>query len=206
MSFLRTASMLVCIALLYCTPASAQTGKAFLVICDQAPGQLIVLDDNGNWVPNVKSITVTIAVNGTPELTTIQYAGVIEPTNPKTQKYELAQIKSMPKTEFMAMIDGLQGDPSFVKNSSAFAGRAGTTVRQPPVENSNRGTNNGTDNGNDNLDLNDQSSTTPARDDLVKVVIPPSNVTASVLFSKLKQRFGDKLKIESADSALLATK
>jgi hypothetical protein len=114
--FLFTIIVIVC----GCSHLQAQQERAFLVMCDAVPSQLIVINSNGEWIPHVKSVIINININGVTELIAKSYKGVIEPSNPETKTYELAQIKSISQQQFTAIIDGLQQDTSYVRNSGTF--------------------------------------------------------------------------------------
>jgi hypothetical protein len=202
MNFVRTAS--VALVLLVSSNLYAQD-KAFLVLCDAAPGQLIVLDSQGNWIPDVKSVSITIGIDNKSEMTTVAYVGVIKPTNPKTKTYELVQVKSVSKQQFTGIIDGLQSDPAYVKNSNTFDTKPRANVNDP-----NERTNNDNDgaleldggstsvlDSFDNSRVLQNPNRTRFANNERKVIEKPAGIDTTVLLASVKRIFGDKITIDN---------
>lgn len=92
------------------------TSKAFIVTCDSQPSKTIVLDSDGKWISNVKSVEVKFDIGGSGGIITcVMYDGLIRPTKPTVKSWILGQMKTVPAAEFQQLIDNLQVDPEAVK-------------------------------------------------------------------------------------------
>lgn len=92
-----------------------KTESVFVVVCDGKPGQMVVLDSNGKWIPNVKNIEIKLEVGQPATITCVIYEGVLKPSNPPVKTWSLSQMKTMSNSEFQKLVDSLQTDPSAIK-------------------------------------------------------------------------------------------
>lgn len=88
------------------------TDHVFIIFTDSKPDQLIVLDDNGTWMPNVKSVKIEMTIGEAPTCTCTMWEGYYKPSNPITKTWSLKQAQSATPQEFQGMIDSLQKNPS----------------------------------------------------------------------------------------------
>lgn len=87
-----------------------QTSHVFIIFTDSNPDQLIVLDENGKWLPTVKSVTITMTLGTPATCSCTLWNGFFKPTNPAKKTWPLKQARSVPAAEFQTMIDKLQKD------------------------------------------------------------------------------------------------
>jgi hypothetical protein len=97
------------------TPVNATTNTAFVILCDENPSQIIVLDSNGAWMPGVRTAAISVEI-GKPvaKIVCTLWDGPFRPTNPQTMNLQLSQIKSVSVDEFQDYVDKLQNDPMAV--------------------------------------------------------------------------------------------
>lgn len=88
----------------------------FIIIADSSPDQVIVLDANGKWLPDIKSVTFTVTIGEDPTCTCVMWSGFYRPTDPVEITWPLRQVRSVGLTEFKSMIDSLQNDPMALAN------------------------------------------------------------------------------------------
>lgn len=91
------------------------SGAVFLIVCDSDPTKIIVLDNSGKWMNNVKAANVSMKLGQPTSLECIMWDGPFKPSNPSCLTWELLQLQSMSAVEFQKMTDGLQSDPLFIK-------------------------------------------------------------------------------------------
>ena len=91
-------------------------GSVFAVVCDGKPGQMIILDSNGKWVPNVKNIEIKAEIGNQAVITCTIYEGVLKPTRPNVKSWTLSQMKTVTNSEFQKLVDSLQSDPEAIKS------------------------------------------------------------------------------------------
>lgn len=87
-----------------------KTNHVFVIFTDSKPDQIIILDENGKWIPDVKSITIEMTIGEQPTCTCTIWSGFYKPTNPTTKTWPLKQARSASPEEFQNMIDKLQKD------------------------------------------------------------------------------------------------
>lgn len=88
--------------------------SVFIIACDVEPKKIIILDNTGKWLNDVKSVNVIFAGGVPPIVTCTIYRGFVRPTRPEIKTWKLAQFKSVNTEDFQSMIDGLQTDPNAV--------------------------------------------------------------------------------------------
>lgn len=92
------------------------TEHIFIIFTDSKPDQVIVLDDNGIWMPDVKSIKIEMEIGQQPTCSCVMWSGYYKPSNPFKQTWSLKQARSVDPEKFQSMIDDLQKDPSAISN------------------------------------------------------------------------------------------
>ncbi len=92
------------------------SGNVFVIVCDAKPGQMIVLDGDGKWVPSVKGIEIKFDVGQSPTLTCTIYEGQFKPSRPQMKSWTISQMKTVSNAEFQRMVDSLQTDPEAIKS------------------------------------------------------------------------------------------
>jgi len=102
------------------TKPAKPTNKILLITCDAAPGQMVVLNSRGDWLPLVREVSIAFSVNGPVTARCTSWAGIIKPKTPSIEIYDLSQIKSVPQESFDKIISGLQEDMSFIRNSNVL--------------------------------------------------------------------------------------
>lgn len=88
-----------------------KTSHVFVIFTDSKPDQIIVLDENGSWIPDVKSILIEMTIGEQPQCTCTIWSGFYKPTAPTKKTWPLKQARSVTPDEFQEMIDKLQADP-----------------------------------------------------------------------------------------------
>jgi len=105
------------------TPAitinSAAAASVFCIICDSEPSKFIILNQDGQWIPDVQSAIFAFESNKTAEITCIIWVGPYKPTKPTTKTWSLDQIMTVSKDVFDKYVDDLQKDPGAVAKSLA---------------------------------------------------------------------------------------
>jgi hypothetical protein len=86
----------------------------FCIICDAEPSKFIILDQDGQWVPDVHSAVFTFEPNKTAEITCTIWVGPYKPTKPTEKTWKLEQMMTVPKDQFSKYVDELQADPKAV--------------------------------------------------------------------------------------------
>lgn len=94
-------------------PAQPNTG--FLIINQDNPSQIIILNSQGTWQPNLKNPKITINIGQKATMTCQQYAGPIPPRNIPEVTWTLQQIQSIGNDKFQDYIDNLQNDNNYVQ-------------------------------------------------------------------------------------------
>lgn len=87
-----------------------KTEHVFVIVTDSKPDQIIVLDDKGKWISNVREVRLAMNLGSPAQCTCTMWDGFFRPTTPLEQKWPLKQLKSVTATEFQGMIDKLQSD------------------------------------------------------------------------------------------------
>lgn len=87
----------------------------FLIVCNNNPQKFIVLDNDGNWTPDVREAVIKLKIADDASMECVSFVGLIEPSNPKRVSWHLLEMKSVSDEEFQQMIDGLQADRGFLK-------------------------------------------------------------------------------------------
>jgi hypothetical protein len=96
------------------SPSLAPT-SVFVIACDSAPTKVIILDQAGKWIPSIKQVEVKFEIGSPATIVCVMYEGAIRPTNPVTKTWGLAQLKTVPATNFQQMIDTLQTNPDAIR-------------------------------------------------------------------------------------------
>jgi len=102
------------------TPTSTQkstisTGKSvFMIVCDAKPGQLLVLNEKGEWISTVKAVEINMEIGKKATVSCTMWSGQFKPTNPDSKTWELQQLRSVSAAQFQTYIDKLQVDPAAI--------------------------------------------------------------------------------------------
>ena len=73
------------------------------------------LDDDGEWIPQVKSINIKMAIGEAPVCVCTMWNGFFKPSNPAIAEFPMKQARSVTAKEFQTMIDELQTDPFAIR-------------------------------------------------------------------------------------------
>lgn len=92
--------------------STPSTNHVFIIFTDSSPDQIIVLDENGKWMPDIRSMSINMTIGEQPTCTCTMWSGFYKPTNPAKETWPLKQARSATPEEFQQMIDKLQRDPS----------------------------------------------------------------------------------------------
>lgn len=93
---------------------SPKTEYVFVIFADSSPDKIIVLDDSGKWMPNIKAINIEMAIGKKPTCSCTMWFGYYKPSSPIIKTWPLRQAKSIPPEEFQSTIDNLQMDHSYL--------------------------------------------------------------------------------------------
>ena len=88
-----------------------------ILIQDNNPNNTIILNNQGQWINNTKTYTITLTQDYTTNqttqtLTTTNWNGPYKPTNPQTQTWTIKEIKTINQQQFQNYIDQLQQNPT----------------------------------------------------------------------------------------------
>lgn len=91
-------------------------GNVFVVLCDARPGQLLVINSEGKWLAGVRSVEIKSEVGKDATISCQMWDGPIRPSRPQVKTWTLAQVKTIPQTEFQRLVDSLQTDPDAIRS------------------------------------------------------------------------------------------
>ena len=99
--------------------AANEIMDVFVIVCDAKPGQMLILNDQGDWVPDAREAKINVAIGpeAKPSIECTMWTGLFRPTNPVIRNGTVNQIKSVNIDEFQKMVDDLQVDPSAIKKA-----------------------------------------------------------------------------------------
>ncbi len=96
------------------SPKPETLPSAFVIVCDSAPGKVIVLDKDGKWISTTKAVDVRFIIGHEATISVVIYEGIVKPSKPEIRVWHLAQLKSVSALEFQKMVDNLQTDPTAI--------------------------------------------------------------------------------------------
>ncbi len=97
------------------SPKDEVIQSVFVIVCDSAPNKILVLAQDGKWMPSVRSIDIKVAIGEPATITCTMYEGSIKPTTPKVKVWQLSQMKTVPNADFQQMVDDLQTNPDAIR-------------------------------------------------------------------------------------------
>ena len=124
----------------------------FVIVCDAKPGQMLILDDQGDWMPDAREAKIAVAIgpDAQPSIECTMWTGLFRPTNPLVKNWTVNQIKSVNLVEFQKMVDDLQTDPSAIRKALANNQPANAAAGNGDAAAGNAGAGNGNAAGNGN--------------------------------------------------------
>ena len=98
-------------------PGTITKDSVFIIICDEKPGQVFVIDSAGKWLSTIRDVTISFSIGQKiPSVVCTLWSGPFKPTNPEIKTFELVQLKSVTNNEFQSMIDASETDPEVISH------------------------------------------------------------------------------------------
>ena len=91
------------------------TKHIFIIFETTSPNKIIVLDDDGKWIPQIKSVNIKMAIGEAPVCVCTMWNGFFKPSKPAVAEYPMKQARSVTEKEFQTMIDELQANPFAIR-------------------------------------------------------------------------------------------
>ena len=114
--------LILCSTMLYAQEATEESKPeepkaptikyVYMIFCENQPDKVILLDNTGKWIPDVKSVSISLEIGKPAKCIATIWKGFYKPSNPETKVWELKQAKSVDSDTFQQYIDKLQSNPT----------------------------------------------------------------------------------------------